>query len=168
MTIVARTPPAASLGEHVPADGSDALDRTQAPASSQFRWAQTLRVHLSVIIVALLVAISAPLMWLTFMQGRTEAFSAAEQEMKLLSQHTLDRYRSLFGDGYSVAKMAPAVRLLSTEPPGDADSKADFMIRVLQGSPNIDGVYVGYPSGSFVQVLNVGNNAQWREAISAP
>ena len=92
--------------------------RSEPSPSREFRWAQTLRVHLSVIIVALLVAISAPLMWLTFMQGRTEAFSAAEQEMKLLSQHTLDRYRSLFGDGYSVAKMAPAVRLLSTEPPG--------------------------------------------------
>jgi len=154
----------------VSAGGPDAADRVQVqpPPSPEFRWAQTLRVHLSVIIVTLLVAISAPLMWLTFMQGRTEAFSAAEQEMKLLSQHTLDRYRSLFGDGYSVAKMAPAVRLLSTEPPGDAGSKADFMIRVLQGSPNIDGVYVGYPSGSFVQMLNVGNNAQWREAISAP
>src|SRR3954471_9928288 len=142
MTIVGRTRPAISPTEPSSEGRPDVADRMQATTSREFRWAQTLRVHLSVIIVALLVGIAGPLMWLTFLQGRSEAFAAAEQEMKLLSQHTLDRYRSLFGDGYSVAKMAPAVRLLSTEPPVDAGGKAEFMLRVLQGSPNVDGVYV--------------------------
>jgi adenylate cyclase len=152
--------------EPAPAERSEPIAADMAPSAR--RWAQTLRVHLSVIIVMLLVGISVPLMLLTYRQGSNEAIAAAEKQMKLLSQHTLDRYRSLFDDGNSVATIAPAVLLLTAEPPANAEAKADFMIRVLRGSPNIDGVYVGYPSGSFVQALNVRENAEWRQSILAP
>ncbi|MGB3388085.1 MAG: hypothetical protein WBA88_08920, partial [Pseudaminobacter sp.] len=65
-------------------------------ADDRQRWAQPLRVHLSLVIVALLVTISVPLMWLTYQQGRNEALSAAEQRMTLLGQRVVDRYRGLF------------------------------------------------------------------------
>jgi adenylate cyclase len=158
-------------GVFVSADNQGAIQVAEAaPPSTPVRpgWAQPLRVHLSVVIVTLLISISAPLMWLTYNQGRREALAAAEQQMTLLGRHTIDRYRTLFGDGYSVVTMASAVKSLTTEPPIDIDAKSDFMLKVLEGSPSIDGLYVGYPSGAFVQALNVAANAKWRDAISAP
>ena len=68
-------------------------------------WSQPLRLHLSVIIVVLLLAISLPLMWLTYAQGTRSAVQAAEQQMLLLSRHAVDRYRSIFGDGLSAISL---------------------------------------------------------------
>lgn len=76
--------------------------------------------------------------------------------------------RSLFGEGYLAVTMASAVRSLAAIPPAEADAKADFMLKALHGSPNLDGLYVGYPDGGFVQAINVESNSRWREAISAP
>lgn len=137
-------------------------------ADDRQRWAQPLRVHLSLVIVALLVTISVPLMWLTYQQGRNEALSAAEQRMTLLGQRVVDRYRGLFREGYLAVTMASAARPLAATPPSGAEAKVDFMLKALDGSPNLDGLYVGYPDGGFVQALNVETNVRWRAAISAP
>ena len=82
-------------------DGSVAEPLAQvAPARSALAaWAKPLRVHLSVVIVALLIAISAPLMWLTYSQGTREAIDAAESQMRLLSQQATSLYEAMLSDG---------------------------------------------------------------------
>src|SRR5690606_31988272 len=79
--------------------------RPDAAARPQPRWAKPLRVHLSVIIVMLLVAISVPLIWLTYQEGRQAALASAEQQMRLLSRNTIDLYASVFHDGNAVVAM---------------------------------------------------------------
>ncbi|MCX7304317.1 MAG: adenylate/guanylate cyclase domain-containing protein [Hyphomicrobiales bacterium] len=132
------------------------------------RWTRPLRVHLSVIIVLLLVAISVPLMWLTFQEGRHSALDSAEHQMRLLSRNTVDLYESLFRDGHSVVTMGAVLPSLTAGPPAYLDAKREFLVRALQGSPNLDGVYVGYPDGAFFQVMRAARSARWREAVSAP
>ncbi|MEP9388073.1 adenylate/guanylate cyclase domain-containing protein [Mesorhizobium sp. KR9-304] len=131
-------------------------------------WAKPLRVHLSVIIVLLLVAISVPLMWLTFLEGKQSAIAAAEQQMGLLSRNTIDLYESVFRDGHAVVMLGSVLPSLEAEPPAWLDAKREFMVRALIGSPHIDGVYVGYGSGAFFQVVRAAANPRWRAAISAP
>lgn len=70
---------------------TDVEPSAESLARAHGRWAQPLRFHLSIIIVALLVSISVPLMLLTYRQGRSEALSAAEQQMTLLGQRAVDR-----------------------------------------------------------------------------
>ena len=65
-------------------------------AAQQSRLTQPLRIHLSVVIVLLLIGISVPLIWLSYEQGTRSAVDAATRQMRLLSRHTIDRYRSLF------------------------------------------------------------------------
>ena len=131
-------------------------------------WAKPLRVHLSVVIVALLIAISAPLMWLTYSQGTREAIDAAESQMRLLSQQATGLYEAMLSDGASVVKMASVLPSIAAEPPAFLDAKKAFMMEALKGSVHLDGVYVGYPSGSFVQLIDVARNERWRREVSAP
>ena len=142
--------------------GSDAAVSVQtAPAASrEFRWAQTLRVHLSVIIVALLIAISAPLMWLTYSQGTSEAISLRKARCGC-SASAPDRYEAC-SDGASVVKMASVLPCWRPSRLPFVDAKKDFMMEALKGSVHLDGVYAGYPGGSFVQLIDVEHNERWR------
>lgn len=135
------------------------------PASG---WDRPLRVHLSVIIVALLAATSLPLMWLTYAQGTKSALEAAEQQMRLLGQQTIGHYESLFGDGYAIVSTGSVLPSLNAPPPEFVDAKKEFFLKAMQGSAHVDGVYVGYPDGSFVQGINVAANQHWSAAASAP
>ena len=131
-------------------------------------WARPLRLHLSIVIVVLLVAISAPLMWLTYEQGTRSAVAAASQQMHLLSQHATDRYRSIFGDGFAAVTLAAVTNQFLFEPPNGVDDKAEFLFKVLAGSPYIDGIYFGYPSGAFIHAVHIGPSPAWMTALEAP
>ncbi|MDQ6432565.1 adenylate/guanylate cyclase domain-containing protein [Mesorhizobium sp. LHD-90] len=132
------------------------------------RWVQPLRLHLSIVIVLLLIGISVPLMALTYEQGRRMALANAEQQMAQLSQQTIDRYRSLFGDGYSTVTVASVLTPLLTAPPQDLKANTDYLIKTLEGSPYMDGAYVGYPDGSFLHAVAVTRNPKWIEAADMP
>jgi len=146
------------------------MDSQPDAASEQrlVRWTRPLRVHLSVIIVLLLVAISVPLMLLTYRDGRQSALDSAEHRMQLLSRGTVDAYESLFRDGHSLVTMGAVLPSLAAEPTDYFDAKREFLVRALKGSPHLDAVYVGYPSGAFFQVMRASSSARWREAVSAP
>ncbi len=60
-------------------------------------WMIPLRLHLSVLIIALLVCTVTPIVWLAYERGRSAAISAALQQMQLLSQRTADHFRLSFG-----------------------------------------------------------------------
>jgi adenylate cyclase len=147
--------------------GSDPAEFDHREAG-QPRWVQPIRVHLSVLIVALLVVIAVPLMLLTYQQGRSAAIDAADQQMRLLGRHTIDSYRSLFYDGFSTVKIAMAMEPLMSPPPADLDAKKEFLIAALEGSPFIDGIYAGYPDGSFIHAVNLAGNPRWAATISPP
>jgi len=144
---------------------ADSNDKRPPPLKG---WSKPLRVHLSFIIVALLVAISAALLALTYRQGKQQALSAAKEQMDLLSDQTLGLYESIFRDGQAVVMIASVLQSLREAPPADLDVKRRVLLKSLQGSPHLDGVYVGYPDGAFVQMINVGHNARWRETVAAP
>jgi len=139
-----------------------------APEQRYLRWARPLRVHLSVIIVLLLVAISVPLMWLTFQEGRQAAIASAQQQMRLLSRNTIDLYASVFHDGNSVVTMGSVLPSLTAEPPAYLDAKREYLVRALKSSRHIDAIYVGYPSGSFFQIMRATSSPRWHAAVSAP
>jgi adenylate cyclase len=143
------------------------VDASASPPMRQ-RWSKPLRMHLSFIIVALLVAISAALLALAYRQGTRAALSAAKEQMDLLSDQTLDLYESIFRDGKAVVTIASVLPSFRTNQPADLNSKHQILLKALQSSPHLDGVYVAYPDGSFVQVIHVAENARWRHAMAAP
>ncbi|MEQ1952242.1 adenylate/guanylate cyclase domain-containing protein [Mesorhizobium yinganensis] len=131
-------------------------------------WVRPLRLHLSIVIILLLIGISAPLMGLTYEQGRRMALATAEERMNQLSQHTIDRYRSLFGDGYSTVTVASVLKPLLSPPSVDLEAKTELLVKTLEGSPYMDGFYVGYPDGGFLHAVAVERNPGWASALDVP
>src|SRR5690606_15052010 len=64
--------------------------------------------------------------------------------------------------------MGSVLPSLTAEPPAYLDAKRVYLVRALKGSPHLDSIYVGYPSGFFFQVMRATNNPRWHEAVSAP
>ncbi len=131
-------------------------------------WAQPLRLHISVVIVLLLMGISLPLMWLPYDQGKASAIAAAHQQMRLLSQHAIERYRAIFGDGLAAITLASAGDTFLAPPPAGLEPKIAFLSKALASSPYIDSVYAGYATGSFIQVVSVDRESAWKAVLSAP
>lgn len=144
--------------------------RLQVAERRPARWARPLRLHLSTIIVALLLGISLPLIWLAHEQGTRLSTQAASQEMRLLARRVATHYEAVFNDGLAVVTLAAAADTLlenpSTDLAGDMDGKARFLDRALATSPHIDGLYAGRADGSFLQ--GVGDRRAWRETLDMP
>lgn len=158
---------AVSAGANARLSLAVASPNKNAPAAPT-RWVRPLRLHLSIVIILLLIGISVPLMGLTYEQGRRMALATAEEQMNQLSQYTIDRYRSLFNDGYSTVTVASVLKPLLSPPSVDLAAKTDFLIKTLEGSPYMDGFYVGYPDGGFLHAVAVERNPGWAEALDAP
>jgi adenylate cyclase len=131
-------------------------------------WSKPLRVHLSVVIVGLLICISAPLMWMAYEQGRATALASGESQMRQLGLRVVENYKSVFGDGYSAVATASVLPQMLSPPSQDFDAKSEYLLKVLQSGNYIDGIYSGYPDGSFIQAVNVAANPAWSRALSAP
>lgn len=107
-------------------------------------------------------------MWQTYQQGTRSAVDAASRQMGLLSSRVTDRYATIFSDGSAVVALTSVADAFLSEPPADMDAKTAFLAKALAGSPYIDGLYVGYPSGAFVHAVSIAANPAWRDALSAP
>jgi adenylate cyclase len=139
-----------------------------AQSVSKTAWSRPLRLHLSAGAVLLLLAITLPLMWLTYKQSTNSAVVAAREQMSSLSRRVVDRYHAVFSAGFSAISISTASEALLTEPPANMPGKTDFLVQALLSSPHIDGLYVGYGSGSFIQAVNVARNRKWVTALAAP
>ncbi|TCL64609.1 adenylate/guanylate cyclase domain-containing protein [Rhizobium sp. BK251] len=131
-------------------------------------WALPLRLHLSVIILGLLACTSLPLVWMTYTQGKFTALSTGEAQMRQLGLRAIEDYHNVFNSGYAAIITASAVPEMQTPPPADLQAKQDFLLRVLQSTFRIDGIYAGYPDGGFVQAIDVAANPDWRGNLDAP
>ena len=65
----------------------------------------------------------------------------------------------------SIASVSP---VLLTEPPADLEAKTTLLLKMLSASREVDGIYVGYPSGAFIHAASVARNPGWHAALSAP
>ncbi|QIG52401.1 adenylate/guanylate cyclase domain-containing protein [Nordella sp. HKS 07] len=136
----------------------------QKPAS----WAGPLKLHLSLLIILLLLGVALPLIWMAHQRGEAAAETAADEKMQLLSERTTDRFRIVFGDAVPLVSMAAISDAFATPPPADLPAKTRLLLEGLAGSPNLDGLYVGYGDGSFIHVVSLDNDKTWRKVLGAP
>jgi adenylate cyclase len=131
-------------------------------------WTRPLRVHLSLVMVALLVAVAATLIGLDFRRGRAAALLDAEEEMRVFSGRLVERYGILFADTIAVANLAAVSDIFAKPPPDSLASKTEFLRTAIATSPHIGGAYLGYPDGSFVQVVNLADDPRWGYMLDIP
>lgn len=131
-------------------------------------WAGPLKLHLSLLIILLLLGVALPLIWMAHQRGESAAETAADEKMQLLSERTTDRFRIVFGDAVPLLSMAAISDAFASPPPADLPAKTRLLLEGLAGSPNLDGLYVGYGDGSFIHVVSLDNDKTWRKVLGAP
>lgn len=133
------------------------------------RWAGPLNVHLSFLIILLLACTAVPLIWLSYARGRDAAVEAAVERMQLLTERTVDRYAIVFDTASPIVTMAAVSETFLTPPDTGLERKQAALIEALGGSAYLDGIYAGYPDGTFLHAVNLdGANSPWRETLKAP
>ncbi|AYG61799.1 adenylate/guanylate cyclase domain-containing protein [Rhizobium jaguaris] len=131
------------------------------------RWSKPLRLHLGVLVVASLLCTSMPIIWIAFSHGSDAAVHAGVQQMHQMSLRLIEGYRNTLEGGSEAAALASTLPQLVSPPPQDLQAKQEFFLEVLRNVPNATSIYAGYPDGSYLQVINTGQNYV-RETLSAP
>jgi len=147
--------------------GTDDVIAPATAAARRFAWTQSLRIHLAVLIVALLVAVAAPLVWIAYEQGHDAAIEGARRQMELLAERVSDKLGDLVAGSLAPLRMATVAEQVI--PPVDADlpAKQKLLLRMIDASPEIDSAYIGYDDGSFLQAVLLDDD-DWRRASGAP
>lgn len=128
----------------------------------------SLRLLLSVAMISLVTVVAAALIGLGYNRARTVALENVEQRMTAFSDRLVNRLVILSGDTSTLVGMiASAANSFLAPPTERLDDKITALREALLRSPHIDGVYAGYPDGSFFHAVNLSSPA-WRAALKAP
>lgn len=130
-------------------------------------WTQSLRIHLAVLIVGLLLAVATPLVLLAYAQGQETALDSARQQMHLLADRVSDRLGDLISGSLAPVTLATAAEQFAPPFDGNLTSKQAMLLRMLTAAPEIDSAYVGYGNGGFVQAVKLADEG-WRTAARPP
>ena len=130
-------------------------------------WTRPLRTLLAGGMIGVILITSAALIGLSYWQERTRAIANADVSMGAFSQLLLDRFNTLSSDATTPLIFAGTLDAFLKPPPERTDEKIAIGRASLIRSPQLDGVRVGYPDGSFFHVVNLDYEA-WRTALEAP
>ncbi|WEX77632.1 cache domain-containing protein [Sinorhizobium numidicum] len=131
-------------------------------------WTSSLRSLLSLVMVAMLIVVSATLVGLDYRRARSAAIENAEANIGGFVSRLVDRLGVLSGDTSALVSLVASVaNSFLVPPPERMNDKVAVLREGILRSPHIDGVYVGYPSGAFFQVVDL-ESVAWRMALDAP
>ena len=131
-------------------------------------WTSSLRSLLGAMMVVMLIVVSGTLVGLDYRRARDAAIANAEDHMGAFVGRLVDRLGVLSGDTSAlVGLVASVANAFLVSPPERMNDKIAVLREGIIRSPHIDGVYVGYPSGAFFQVVDL-RSAAWRMALDAP
>lgn len=144
------------------------ITKEAAAVPARRAWHSSLRTLLGVVMVGLLLAVSGVLIVLDYYRARNAAIEAAETQMGSFDDRLIARMQALSGDTSSVVNLIVSVANSFLAPPSEriAD-KVTILRAALSRSPQIDGVYAGYPDGGFFHAVNL-SSTDWRSALDAP
>ncbi len=131
-------------------------------------WTKPLRSLLGLAMAALLIAVSGTLVGLDYWRARDSAIIDAQADMRAFSDRLVDRLGILSGGTTALVGFAASIaNSLLVPPPERMDDKIKLLREIIAQSPHLDGIYAGYPDGSFIQAVDLKAPA-WRKSLDAP
>ncbi|WP_353644367.1 adenylate/guanylate cyclase domain-containing protein [Mesorhizobium sp. WSM2239] len=131
-------------------------------------WSRPLQSLLGVTTVLLIVLVSAALVGLNYQRARTSAIDNAKADIGIFSDRLIDRFNVLSGQTVAfVGVVSSVANAFLVPPPERLDDKIAALREFITRASQVDGVYAGYPDGSFFQVVNLSSEG-WRRALDAP
>ncbi|HXV30558.1 MAG TPA: cache and HAMP domain-containing protein, partial [Sinorhizobium sp.] len=145
-----------------------APDNERADGKRAETWTSSLRSLLGLAMVAMLIVVSATLVGLDYRRARGAAIEDAEANIAGFVERLVDRLGVLSGDTSALVSLVASVaNAFLVPPPERMNDKVAVLREGIVRSPHVDGVYVGYPSGAFFQIVGLKSPA-WRTALDAP
>jgi adenylate cyclase len=139
----------------------------RAGVPSPLRWTQSLRIHLAVLIVGLLLAVATPLVLLAYGQGHETALASARRQMELLAERVSDRLADLVSGSLAPVTLGSTAMQLAPPVGEELPAKQALLMSMLASAPEIDSAYVGYADGGFLQAVKLDDEG-WRQAAAPP
>jgi adenylate cyclase len=118
--------------------------------------------------VLLIVLVSAALVVLNYQRARSAAIDNAKADIRVFSDRLVDRFNVLSGQTVAfVGVITSVANAFLAPPPQRLDDKIAALREFIARAAQVDGVYAGYPDGSFFHAVNLKTEG-WREALGAP
>lgn len=131
-------------------------------------WSRPLSWLLSVVLVVVIVAVSGVLVLLDYQRSQKEAVTNVGAAMSALSSRLADRLHAIGSDSLMPVTLVSKLALAFLTPPPDGlGTKMTIAREALAQAPELDGLYVGYPDGSFFHAIRLTSEG-WRKALEAP
>ena len=122
------------------------------------------------LLLCMVIALVGGIIWYNSTKTNELAIAAAERLIGETEEKILDRLKLLYDPMYAIVGIASQVPQL-TSPVIDKDPQAKAMfLRALRIYPQIRSLYVGFDSGEFFMVSNIGGDANkpLRDRLNAP
>ncbi|UVC06647.1 adenylate/guanylate cyclase domain-containing protein [Rhizobium sp. TH2] len=118
--------------------------------------------------VTLVAVVAGTLIALGFYRARAVALENVQQQMVAFSDRLTYRLAAISNDTSTLVGMIGSVPNSFLSPPRERlDNKVAALREALLRSRHIDGIYVGYPDGSFFHTVSLADSA-WRQVLKAP
>jgi adenylate cyclase len=118
--------------------------------------------------VTLVAVVAGTLIAFGLYRARAIALENVQQQMVAFSDRLTYRLAAISNDTSTLIGMIGSVPNSFLSPPGERlDDKVAALRESLLRSRHIDGIYVGYPDGSFFHAVSLSDNA-WRNVLKAP
>lgn len=128
----------------------------------------SLRLVLSLTMVLLVASVAAALITFGYFRARAAAFESVDQRMTAFADRLSTRLTVLSGDTSTlIGTLGSVASAFLASPDERLDDKINALRETLLTSQHIDGVYVGYPDGSFFHAVNLSGEG-WRQRLRAP
>ncbi len=118
--------------------------------------------------VVVILAVSAVLILLDYTRSRAEAIETAEAAMNSHSGRLRDKLLVVGSESMVPVTLIAELGMTFLAPPPTKMGEKIAMARAgLAQSPMLDGLYVGYPDGSFFHAIRLTSEA-WRDSLESP
>jgi adenylate cyclase len=118
--------------------------------------------------VSVILAVSAVLIFLDYTRSRAEALDHAETSMNAHSGRLRDKLLVIGSESMvPVTLIAELGTAFLAPPPSKIGEKIATARAGLAQAPMLDGLYVGYPDGSFFHAIRL-TSEEWRKSLESP
>ncbi|UVC11739.1 adenylate/guanylate cyclase domain-containing protein [Rhizobium sp. TH2] len=118
--------------------------------------------------VGLVVVVAGALISIGYVRARENAVERVQERMNDFSDRLVNRLAVISGDTATFVNIfASAANSFLAPATERLNDKLVFAREALLRSPTVDGLYAGYPDGSFFHAINL-RETLWRKALEAP
>ncbi|MBF0261643.1 MAG: hypothetical protein HQL97_07430 [Magnetococcales bacterium] len=127
--------------------------------------------HINLLSIFLLVVgtLCGALTWYNYTANSATAITAAQALLEQVNQKIIERFQRAYDPIFSLTDIVTSIRPIKELPALDRlHPSQDYLRQILSHNPQVFAVYIGYDTGDFFYVVNLGPEEAFRKFLNAP